>query len=289
LNPETGATLWKTVVGSRLEVVVGMTSDDRSVFVNTATRVFQLARRGGAVKRITDLQYPVNASPLKVGRLAIFGADVGNVFAHHLDDGYTKWAYSLGSPIQAAPILIERELFAVDSNGNYALLDTDSGQLLWRGQFYAGVSADPIIHDGFVVVASEDQSLYSLGEVNGKDRWPAFRSEARLTAPPLAHGSQIYLNEPGVGLSAIDAETGHRRWFFGEDVLPLATHDDVVLARGEGVLVTLDPTGGTVRQSVPTRHLNSASRDNRGQLLVCSTGGSLMRLSPVTAGPPTGP
>lgn len=283
LDPASGATRWKTVVGSRLETVVGMTSDDRSVYVNTTTRVFQLARRGGAVKGISDLQYPVNASPLKVGRLAIFGADVGNVFAHHLDDGFTKWAYGLGSPIQAASALAERELFAVDAAGRYAMLDTNTGKLLWRGQFYAGVSADPIIHEGFVIVASEDQSLYSLEQVNGKDRWPAFRSETRLTHAPLAHGNRIFLHEPGVGLSAIDAETGERVWRFGGDVQPFSADGAAVLARGEGVLVSLGAADGGVRTSVPTRRLILARSDDGGRLLVCSAGGSLMRLSPAAA------
>jgi|GEM_PF-1022308 len=283
MDPDTGATLWKTVVGSRLETVVGMTSDDRSVYVNTTTRVFKLARRGGAVKATADLEYPVNASPLKIGRLAIFGADVGNVFAHHLDDGYTKWAYRLGSPIRAAAALAQRELFAVDAAGRYAMLDTATGSLLWRGQFYAGVSADPIVHEGFVIVASEDQSLYSLEQVNGKDRWPAFRSEVRLTRTPLAHGSRIFLNEPGVGLSVIDAETGETVWRFGGDVRPVVADDRAVLTRGTGVLALLSAADGAVLKSVPTRRLQSARSDDAGRLLVCSEDGELMRLSPAAA------
>ena len=288
LNPDTGATLWKTVIGSPLETVVGMTSDDRSVYVNTTTRVFRLARRGGAVKAIGDLQYPVNGSPLRVGRLAIFGSDVGNVFAHHLDDGFTKWAYGLSAPIEVPPLLAEREVFAVDAVGRYAMLDANTGKLLWRGQFYAGVSADPIIEEGFIVVASEDQSLYSLGGVNGKDRWPAFRSEARLTVPPLARDGRIFLNEPGVGLSAINAETGEGEWRFDGDVLPFAADARMVLARGEGGLVALDVADGTVLTSVPTRRLFVSRSDDEGQLLLSDTDGSVMRLSPASA-PASGP
>lgn len=282
INPDSGITLWKTVVGSRLETVVGMTSDDRSIYVNTTNRVFKLARRGGAVKDVVDLQYPVNASPLKVGRLAIFGSDVGNVFAHHLDDGFSKWAYSLGAPIQATPVQADRDLFVVDTAGRYAMLDTGSGKLLWRGQFYAGVSSNPAIHNGFILAASEDQSLYSLGQTNGKDRWPAYRSEARLTTTPLVHGGGVFLNEPGVGLSGIDVNTGDRHWRFEGDVKPFAIDGNAVVAHGDGVLVKLAMLTGAVRHSVPTRPLLSAQSDARGRLLLCSIDGSLTRLSRAT-------
>ncbi len=283
ISPETGNTLWKTVVGTRLETVVGMTSDDRWVYVNTATRLFKLARRGGVIKSVGDLQYPVNSSPLKIGRLAVFGSDVGNVFAHHLDDGYTKWAYGLGAPIQAALVQAERDLFAVDTAGRYAMLDTTSGKLLWRGQFYAGVSSNPTIHNGFVLAASEDQSLYSLGQTNGKDRWPAYRSEARLTTTPVVHGGGIFLNEPGVGLSGIAADTGERHWQFEGDARPFAVNGKTLVAHGDGFLVTLNMFNGDVRNTVPTRPLLSAQSDDRGRLLLCSTRGSLTRLAPTTA------
>ncbi len=285
LDPASGTTLWKTVVGSRLETVVGMTSDERSVYINTTTRMFQLARRGGAVKRIMDLQYPVNGSPLKVGRLAIFGADVGHVFAHHLDDGYSKWAYSLGSAIQTTPTLSSQDAFVVDSAGQYAMLDVASGKLLWRGRLYGGVSAAPAVHEGFVLVASEDQSLYSLGEVNGKDRWPAFRSEARLTTPPLARGSLIFLNEPGVGLSSITARTGERNWLFSGDVVPFADDGSSLIAHGEDSLLAIDPANGTIRRSVPTKPLLAARSDDRGHLLLASATGGLIRISPAGAAP----
>ena len=284
LDPGTGATLWKTVVGSQLERVVGMTSDDRWVFVNTTKRVFKLARSSGEVKSIANLQYPVNSSPVKAGRLAIYGSDVGNVFAHHLDDGYSKWAYALGAPIQASPILLEREVFAVDSRGQYATLDVNTGSLLWRGQFYAGVSADPVHHEGFVLVASEDQSLYSLGEVNGKDRWPAFRSETRLTSTPLAFGGGIALNEPGVGMSAISAFTGERFWQFEADVQPLDADNRTVLAYNQDGLVLLSSSDGSVKQAVPSRRLSIAQCDDDRQLLLCTADGSLIRLSRIPTG-----
>ena len=282
LNPDSGATLWKTVVGSQLEAAVGMTSDRKSIYVNTSSRVYQLARRGGELKAISELQYPVTGSPLKIDRLAIFGTEVGNVFAHHLDDGFTKWAYGLGAPIQAAPLGVGRELFAVDTAGQYAMLNADTGKLLWRGQFYAGVSADPIFDNGFIVVASEDQSLYSLGQANGSDRWAAFRSESRLTVPPLAHNGGIFLNEPGIDLAGIDAETGEAGWRFDRDVRPFAADNRMVLARSKGMMVALRFNDGTVLTSVPTRELVVARSDDQGRLLLCDTDGALMRLSPAS-------
>ncbi|MEE9405652.1 MAG: PQQ-binding-like beta-propeller repeat protein [Algisphaera sp.] len=279
----TGKPLWKSVVGSRLEVLVGMTSDEKSIYINSTSRIFTLSRHSGEIKRIVDLEYPVSGSPLRVDRLAVFGSETGVLFAYHLDSGYTRWAYGLKDPIRASPAVAGLHLFAIDSGGHYAMLNITSGQLLWRGQLYGDISTNPLLHDGFLILACEDQSMYSLTTDNGKDRWPVFRSEAVLTETPLAAGNHIFVNEPDHGFSAVAADTGERQWFFGGDVRPCFADTQRVLAEGQDVLVALDSATGNVLTSVPTQPLQSIRANSDGHLLLLTPQGEIMRLAPSTA------
>ena len=286
LELNTGRTLWKSVVGSRLDSVLGATVDDTDVFVNTPNRLYRLARRSGTVKEIQELEYVTSGSPLRLGRRALFGSDQGVLFAHHLDDGYTKWAFALQAPIRVRPVLGDGQVFTVDTEGNYAMLGTNAGRLRWRGRTYGPVTAQVALHDGFVLVASEDQSFYSLSEVTGKDRWPVYRSEARLTTGPLPVGQTAYLHEPGRGLTAVALDSGTGRWFYPGDVQPLTADDRGVLVAGDGVLVALDAATGEPRHAVPTRDLADVRTAERGLLLLSRTG-RLMGLTPIDAAPDT--
>ena len=283
LELRSGRTLWKSVVGSRLDSMVGVSADDRDVFVNSPNRLYRLARRSGEVKEIQNLQYVVSGSPLRLDRRVVFGSDEGVVFAHHLDDGYSKWAYALTSPVRVQPVAGDGQVFVVDDTGHYAMLGTNGGRLRWRGQTYGPVTAPVEMHEGFVLMASEDQSLYSLSEVTGRDRWPAFRSEARLSTGPVAAGNTVYLREPGRGLSAVAADTGEARWFYPGDVAPLSVDAVGPLVAGPGVLLRLDGATGEPVHAITVPNLSKA-RDVDGGLVLLGRNGRMAGLAPVSAG-----
>ncbi len=280
LRVDDGALMWKRVIGSDLEDIYTPVADEERVYVNTNNRLFALDRRRGNVLDVQDLDYPVNAGPNLTGSLAIFGSVSGEVFAHDVTNGFSKWAYRLPASIATPPIQSGINTFAADVRGNYAMLATNNGQLLWRGHVYGPITVPPAIDRAFIIVASQDQSLYSLAANTGRFRWPPYRSEAPFVDPPIVIDDSIYIAEPRKGLTALDADTGQPRWTIPELRTPLLLDDGALLVYTEQTLGSLDPATGRVLFHAPTRPLNRIVIGPGRSLILAAKDGRLHRIDP---------
>ncbi|MEL7089455.1 MAG: PQQ-binding-like beta-propeller repeat protein, partial [Planctomycetota bacterium] len=242
--------------------------------------LFTLSRRDGEVDRITNLAYPVESGPTLIDQLAIFGSGNGRVFAHHVDDGYNKWVYGLTGPIETRPVAENNQVFVADTQGRYATVESKTGELRWQGRTFGPVTANPVVDRAFIVVASEDQSLYSFVATTGRERWEPFRSEVPLTQAPTVIDGVIYLPEPGIGLTAIDGNTGVALWTIPDIPVPVTAHDGKILLNYETTLNTIDPATGETVLSVPTRPLERVVKGPADSLIVVSKEGEILRLDP---------
>ncbi len=275
-----GSLAWKIVLGDRSEEFYGPMGDDRYVYINSTRRLFKLLRRNGEIVDVYDLPLPVSMTPILVDDIAIFGSINGKLYGFDVDNGFRKWTYALKSRITSSPVLDGDTVFAADDDGNYVMLAAKSGELRWRGAAYGSITADPVLSRFNVVVASEDQSLYSLQANTGRESWPAYRSEVPLTQTPAVIDDVIYLVEPGVGLSAIDAKTGQPIWKTVETFQPITSSQGRVIARAEKALSKIDPATGIVLQTVPTREIQLVLNGPAGSLLIVTPGGEFMRIDP---------
>lgn len=281
LNLRDGSLAWKAILGDRSEQFYGPMGDDRHVYVSSTRRIFKLLRRNGDIVNVYDLPLPVAMTPILVDGIAIFGSINGKLYGFDIEDGFRKWTYALKSRITSTPVLDGETVFAADDNGNYVVLTAKSGQLRWRGATYGPITADPVL-DGFdIVVASEDQSLYSFQANTGNETWPAYRSEVALTQTPSVIDGVIYLVEPGLGLTAINADTGKAVWKTKNVFQPVASAKGKVIAYVDKTLSKIDPATGSVVQTVPTREIQAIIHGTDGSLLVVTPGGEIMRIDPL--------
>jgi outer membrane protein assembly factor BamB len=283
LNLSDGQTQWKRVLGRGLERLLSASGDDDNIYVTTGRRVFILNRSRGEVTDIQDFAYFVEAPSILIDGRLITGSGDGRLFAHDVDAGYKVWAYALPGRITTAPVEDLDNVFAVDNLGNYVMLRSSDGELRWTGSAYGPITAAPALDRSHIILASEDQSLYSLASITGSPRWLPYRSEAPLTLAPTVVDQIIYLPEPGRGLTGIDANIGQKIWNVDDRYTPvLASHHQRVLAFDGQQLAYIDPTTGKRIESVPTRPMRDVVRlpGDEDVLILVGPRGDIIRLDP---------
>ena len=273
-----GDLAWKQSVGSDLEDLYAAIGDEQHIYVNSNTRFFTLDRRSGEVLKTAVLDRYVEAGPVLVDRKAVFGSIRGVVYAHDTDVDYPTWGYALPQTIATPPIVDGLGVFATDAAGNYAKLESSTGTLLWRGNTFGPITAAPVVDRNFIIVASEDQSLYSLVSSTGALRWPPYRSEVPLDVSPTVVDRVIYLVEPGIGLTAIGADDGEARWTTKQVRVPVAMRGDLLLAYGNEKIEMIDPDSGDAERGIPTRELRTVLQGPDASLIVVTPEGDMQRL-----------
>ncbi|MEM8739231.1 MAG: PQQ-binding-like beta-propeller repeat protein [Planctomycetota bacterium] len=275
-----GTLAWKAILGQPLEKLYRPIANDQHVFVNSSRRLFTLNRRSGELLKTANLPHPVDMSPLLIGDQAIFGSITGRIYAFDVNASIPIWAYGLRGRVTTTPLLNNLQIFAVDSTGHYAMLQANTGELRFEGETYGPVSAPPAFDLPAILLASEDQSLYSILTTTGTLRWPAFRSEVPLTRAPVVIEREVYILEPGIGLSALNAATGETRWSIPDDLTPLLQHREHLLAHDGKSLHRLDPATGRSTFSVPLQPSHSLQITPEQNLLIVAKNGELMRITP---------
>ncbi|MEM6458081.1 MAG: PQQ-binding-like beta-propeller repeat protein [Planctomycetota bacterium] len=275
-----GVLAWKSVVGDPLEELFAPVGDDDNIYVTSNTRLFALQRRNGRVVGISDLPGYVATDPCLAEGRVVYGSFDGVAIAYDPTQRLRAWSYALERPITATPILDGDQVFVADLGGNYAVLKASSGDLRWRGRAYGPITATPRRDRTQIIVASEDQSLYALASNTGEFNWPAYRSEVPLTAPPVVLSEIAYLIEPGVGLTAIDANTGQVRWQRDDEPRPLSLDGARLVAVGDNQLLALDPADGRTRQAVPLKDLAAGVPLPDGGLVLIGEDGLMLRVDP---------
>ena len=280
LDLSDGSLVWKLVIGDPTEDLSAPVGNDDFIFVYAGRRVFKIDRRRGAVDEVQDLAYTATTKPLLVDDLLILGSATGQVFGHDVNNGFRRWAYGLPEPIYAAPVEVGDNLFAADIQGNYVMLRLSDGELRWSGHTYGPVTAEPAVDRQHIVLASEDQSLYSLLGTTGRQQWLPYRSEVPLTETPTVVNGIIYLVEPNVGLSAINGDDAKQIWQSETVRVPLLEQDGTLLAHTDRELARLDLDSGRPEITVPTRQLETVVTGVGQSLILVSPQGELIRLDP---------
>ncbi len=222
----------------------------------------------------------MDSPSLLLGPRLIAGGLNGTVFGHDVEAGYKIWAYGLPDRITAEPVRIDDKVFFADISGNYVMLRSSDGVLRWNGSAYGPITAAPTVDGQQIIIASEDQSLYSLASTTGRFTWEPYRSEVPLTVSPVVVDGMIYLLEPGIGLTVIDGATGEARWTTQQNFVPLKMRNDTLLVHRDNALSRLNPQNGQTLDEVPTRPLQSVEMGPNESLILIGKNGELIRIDP---------
>lgn len=284
LSAKDGELLWKTTLGSRLETLFAPSRDGRELYFHSASRMFTLQARNGQVIAAAPLQTPVSAPAVysELNRLMIMSGVDGMVFAHSVDNNFSRWSYRMANRISSSPVIAGQDVFVVDVGGTYAMLEASTGLPLWRNHTLGPVTTSPGVQDSEVIVASSDGKLYALNRTTGKDTWVYLGAEQPLTASPTVLGRLIILPlPPDKGLVALDAITGEELWRSDSKAKPVLTRQQDMLMYTPNSLVSIELSSGEVLAEVPTKTLMSVTPiGDDGSLLLTNASGKLLRISP---------
>gem|GEM_PF-3194118 len=193
-----------------------------------------------------------------------------------------------GASRLTAPALQGGRAFVGTDTGELFCVDAITGLVEWRVSLGTGISCGPVASAAGILVGTEDNHLNLLNALNGQAAWSAHLAQPIQAAPAVRDSSAFV----GVGdeeslvpatVWCLDMGNGKARWSYQADLY--------------GSLgVSADPSyvyvhGGLVLEGVSGRRVMSQQMEGNplmppvpydGKLYVCSPGGTMTCLGPVS-------
>ena len=168
------------------------------------------------------------------------------------------WRATVG-PARGAylqPAVLENAIFAAAADGTVVRL-SPAGEVVWRADAKAKISGG-VGSDGFTVAVGTPRGEVIAFGADGKELW---RSQilGEVQSPPLVGRGLVVVRGSDFRVTALDAESGRRRWTYQRATTPLTLRgaseiafagDLVVAGFPGGRLVALAGSNGAVRWDV---------------------------------------
>jgi outer membrane protein assembly factor BamB len=255
LDAATGRELWRFTPDSHSGFGES-TADDRAFYFGTAShRVYALDQNTGALLWSRDLgpdwKYPghvkgaaVSGDTLYISAEQYYAQNgyiaTGWIFAIDRSTGEILWRYQNGDGtdlrnVSSSPTIVGNLLVASDLKGNsFFAVDRFTGREVWRvkgaaGKF--GPNFSPVVVDGIVYLASNDNFVYAVDLATGQTRWKT-RTPASNYGFAVC-GNRIFVSWPG--LSVLDRNTGRVLYQADEEATEYPTSG--LVARGDRVFM----------------------------------------------------
>ncbi len=275
LETNTGQLRWTNQIANNLTRFVGIAIDHNAqagttaantIVVASESEVFTLAASTGSIMTRERLARVANTRPVMLGNQIVYGSAAGEVVAHRLVVALKSWGFLGVGTITADPVQMGETVGFVSQQGDVMFLDTFEGRLVGRARIFGDLQSNPVTDGETLYLASLDQSVWAIAP-SGEIRW-RYRTPSPLRAQPtiLADapgGATLYINVPGDGMTALDAQTGKVRWNntnVGGTVLGLRKGKLVVWE--QGTLTLLDPAKGAFVTKIDAPNIAKLTMDN---------------------------
>jgi outer membrane protein assembly factor BamB len=182
------------------------------------------------------------------------------------------WRVRVGDGRRAflEPAVVQNAIYAASAEGDLVRLDPGDGKQVWHVEAPAPLGAG-VGTDGFVVaVASQRGDVYAYS-AEGKLLWQA-RVPSDVVTPPLVGHGLVIVRSTDQGVTAFDAESGHKKWIFTRQPPPLALRapsdmafsgDNVVAGFPGGRLIAIALSNGAARWDSPVSEPKGATEVER--------------------------
>ncbi len=258
LEAGNGQVRWTNQVATGLTNFVGLnlaeglaSNSGGSVLALSESEAFVLAASSGSMISRERLPRVATTSGVVMNGSVIFGSATGEVVSHKLGTGLKAWGFLAQGTMRTDPVAIGESACFVSQAGDVVFLDSFAGRLVGRNRVYGGLESKPFTDGNAVYIASTDQSVWAFGPT-GQTMW-RYRTPQRLTAQPVVIEGTLYIEVPGDGLTALDAETGSVRWNntnVGGTVV--GVRKSRVMVFENGTLTALEAKKGAVVSSIQT-------------------------------------
>lgn len=215
-----------------------------------------------------------DSSPAVVNGSVYVGSGDGGIYSLDATDGTEQWRVDTGYVVTSSPTVVDGTVYVGGADGALYAIDAANGEILWR---YLPTTAEkqlanasPAVYDEQIYVTAtifteNDRYPYvvSLSE-NGAEEWRyEFPDAYGSPSSPAVANDTVYVSIPSIGIVALDATTGDRRWqktierggaINGVSSSPAIAGDLVYGTGGSQRLFALDRRKGTDRWSVELGH-----------------------------------
>lgn len=118
--------------------------------------------------RFRDRQFPYYSSPAVTSKWVVFGGRDKRLHCLNRETGEPHWKFATRGKIDSSAIVSSEDgKVAVGSDdGRLYILSLDKGTELWSYEIGAPVTASPAAVERWIVVGSEDGSVYAFAETN---------------------------------------------------------------------------------------------------------------------------
>lgn len=266
MSPISGDVRWARLQGSTLSNFLGAVQNGRQLYLIDDSDVYVVTAESGEPVADSRSNNPIkqhlarvaSTKPLPAGNSIILGSGSGHAFAHVPSiggvkggGGATSWQYLIGGNMVANPTVLNNGLVVfVTDRGGILVINVESGTASGRASVYGAIVASAAAGPDKFFVVSTDQSIYAFDDTNARPLWRV-KTEAKLTEAPTYDAGRVYVQVPGLGLAALDAETGRKIWTCGDtNGRVIAKRKNQLITWDGQTVVTVDPAGGSVVQRV---------------------------------------
>lgn len=217
------------------------------------------------VKWDLDIKSEGLARPLYSGGGVYFLAGNGVFYALEASSGSVIWTYNRRDSSEysirggAKPKAVGGHIYMGFSDGYFVSLNQRSGQLEWevllnKNKRFRDVDAEAVVEDGRIYVAGFDSSLFCLDQRTGEIIW-SFDSGSHTGV--LVSGDRVFLSSNSGQVFALDRGSGKKIWtkeVVGLPTAPVIMDGVLLVGSSRGPLLALSPrTGEELAQYHPGR------------------------------------
>ncbi len=169
----------------------------------------------------------------------------------------------------------------IDHLGDFAALDPLTSDLIYRKPTHGHISADPMVDDDHIYIASEDYSLYCFNRLNKKQVWKRVTGHPLTTSPMLA-GRMVFQAVPSEGVHVFDRSDGSPLWKLPPLSRPITMLNGDVLVHRPGWLSIVDAETGEPLEEVRAKSVHRVLVDGPrdGSVYLVRDDGRITKLGP---------
>lgn len=215
------------------------------------------------------------AATLSKGRLFVMSKS-GSLVALDAESGKQLWAAPITGYVTHVSPAVTGDLVLAGGGFSFGAWDVATGEQRWSVPLpYLG-QASPTVHDGLVIVSSQERWSYGLDVQTGEIRWRVATEGIVFGAAAIFDEQAIYATDEGI-VYAVDLDSGRvvwRRQVNGSVFAsPVVSNGVVLVTTQTGELFALNAESGSLRWSTLQGGTASVASDGETVVVSSSDGG----------------
>jgi outer membrane protein assembly factor BamB len=155
-----GHQVWREQAAEAVVRIVSVNVADDRVYLNAGSEMLVFDVANGTQVAKWSLDKIAATPPVEYGPYFIYGARTGEIVWVSRQIGFMSSAYYISQSIRVPPVIKDDALSAVGNDGEVVVLNAANARRLWGKKLLEPVVCKPVIGEGMLYVAGQDQYLW---------------------------------------------------------------------------------------------------------------------------------